>query len=283
MVPLRWSRLPAVFLLSAGAGALLLVSMLDSFARQMLYPAPSVSVPSPPPAPLEEVRLDLATGDRAVAWALVPPGLRPEAPIVLFFHGNGENLETLRWAGLFEELGGLGVVVLAADYPGYGRSTGTPSEEGVNATGDAALAWARERHPQRPVVVAGWSLGAALAIATVARHPEEVRGLIALSPWTTLAEVAGEIFPAFAVKAMLREHYDSRKVARSIRVPALVIHGERDDLIPVKQGREIASLLAGSTRWVEVRGAAHNDLLGRRQVWEEIAGFLKSIALPQRS
>jgi hypothetical protein len=251
--------------------------MLDSIARQMLYPAPQVPVPSPPPPPLEEVWLDLLTGERACAWALASPDLPPDAPVVLFFHGNGENLETLRWSGLFEELGGLGVAVLGADFPGYGRSTGIPSEEGLNATGDAALAWARERHPERPVVIAGWSLGAAVAISTVARHPEEVRGLIALSPWTTLAEVAVGLFPAFAVKAMLRERYDSREAARNVRVPALVVHGERDDLIPVQQGREIASVLAGPTRWVEVHGAAHNDLLAQRQVWEEMATFLSGL------
>jgi pimeloyl-ACP methyl ester carboxylesterase len=164
--------------------------MLDSLARQMLYPAPPVPVPSPPPAPLEEVRLRLSNGNEAVAWFLAGPG-----PVVVFFHGNGENLETLRWSGLFEELGGLGVAVLAVDFPGYGRSTGTPSEEGLIASGDAAVAWVRENHPERPLVIAGWSLGAALAIATVDRHPDAVRGLIALSPWTTLAEVAREIFP----------------------------------------------------------------------------------------
>ena len=248
--------------------------MLDALARQMLYPAPPVPVPSPPPAPLQEVWLDLASGERACAWTFFNEGLAPSAPLVLFFHGNGENLETLRWSGLFEQLGGLGVAVLAVDYPGYGRSAGKPSEEGVNAAADAALAWARERHPQRPVVIAGWSLGAAVAISLVARHPDEVRGLIALSPWTTLAAVAAEIFPAFAVKAMLRERYDSRQAARSLRVPALVLHGERDDLIPVGQGREISSTLAGPTRWVEVRGAAHNDLLSHGQVWEEMGTFL---------
>jgi uncharacterized protein len=251
--------------------------MLETIARQMLYPAPPVPVPSPPPAPLQEEWLDLATGDRACAWTLFDQDLAPSAPLVLFFHGNGENLETLRWSGLFEELGGLGVAVLAADFPGYGRSAGTASEEGLNATGEAALAWARARHPARPVVVAGWSLGAALAITTVARHPQEVRGLIALSPWTTLAEVAVGLFPEFAVKAMLREHYDSRTAARSIGVPALVVHGERDDLIPVEQGREIAATLAGPARWVEVEGAAHNDLLGRRQVWEEMGKFLSGL------
>jgi len=251
--------------------------MLDSFARQMLYPAPPVPVASPPPAPLEEVWLDLPDGSRVQAWTLIPPTLPASAPLVLFFHGNGENLETVRWSGLFEEFGRLGVAVLAADFPGYGRSTGTPSEDGLTATGEAAVAWTREHHPDRPLVVCGWSLGAALAIATVDRHPEEVRGLIALSPWTTLAEAAAEIFPAFAVKAMLREHYDSRSAARRIRVPALVVHGERDDLIPAGQGEEIASVLAGAKTWVPVRGAAHNDLLGRREVWEAMARFLAGL------
>jgi pimeloyl-ACP methyl ester carboxylesterase len=252
--------------------------MLDSFARQMLYPAPPVPVSSPPPAPLEEVWLDLPEGNRAQAWLLVPPALPATAPLLLFFHGNGENLETLRWSGLFEEFGRLGVAILAADFPGYGRSTGTPSEEGLIATGEAAVAWARAHHPDRPLIVAGWSLGAALAIATVDRHPEEVRGLIALSPWTTLAEVAMGIFPEFAVKAMLREHYDSRSAARRIRLPALVVHGERDDLIPVAQGEEIASVLAGPKTWVPVRSAAHNDLLGRPEVWEAMARFLTQVS-----
>lgn len=271
----RWSRLFAVSLLVGTA--LLSLFMIESFARQMLYPAPPVAVPSPPPAPLEEVWLDLATGDRVAAWAHTPPALSPEAPVVVFFHGNGENLETLRWSGLFEQLGALGVAVLAPDFPGYGRSPGVPSEEGLLATGDAAIAWAREKHPGRPLVVCGWSLGAALAIATVDRHPGEVRGLIALSAWTTLAEVAVKLFPAFAVKMMLRERYDSRSAARRVRVPALVVHGELDDLIPVAQGEEIASVLGGPTRWVKIRGTAHNDLLARREVWEEMGRFLSGL------
>ncbi|HEV8581821.1 MAG TPA: alpha/beta fold hydrolase [Thermoanaerobaculia bacterium] len=272
---LRWSRLLVVSL-SVVAG-LFIPFMIESFARQMLYPAPPVAVPSSPPAPLEEVWLDLATGGRVDAWTYAPPGLPAEAPLVLFFHGNGENLETLRWSSLFEQLGALGAAVLAPDFPGYGRSPGAPSEEGLIATGDAAVAWARKHHPQRPLVVCGWSLGAALAIATVDRHPGEVRGLIALSAWTTLAEVAVKLFPEFAVKMMLREHYDSRSAARRIQVPALVVHGELDDLIPVAQGEEIASVLGGPKRWVKIRGTAHNDLLARREVWEEMARFLSGL------
>ena len=82
---------------------LLVVSlMLDPLVRQMLYPAPPVPVPSPPPAPLTEVVLELPAGERAVAWAADHSD--PAAPAVVFFHGNGENLETVRFSGLFEEL-----------------------------------------------------------------------------------------------------------------------------------------------------------------------------------
>jgi uncharacterized protein len=260
-----------IVVLFAGGCAL----MFDSYARQMLYPAPPVPVPSPPPPPLEEVWLDVRTGERVLAWTSTKAA--PEgAPVVLFFHGNGENLETLRYAGLLEELEGLGVAFLAVDYPGYGRSSGDPTEEGLLATGEAAVAWARERHPGRPLVSCGWSLGAAVAVAMAARHPEEVSGLIALSPWTTLEEAARLIFPGFAVKALLRERYDSLAAARRIGVPALVIHGELDEMIPASHGQRVAEALANG-RWVPVPRTGHNDLMGRPLVWEEIGRFLAGL------
>jgi uncharacterized protein len=252
--------------------------MLDAFARPMIYPAPPVQVPSPPPPPLAEVALDLATGERVVGWAHAGAGLAPSAPVALFFHGNGENLATLHWAGLFGDLADLGIALLVVDYPGYGRSTGTPSEEGLVATGDAAVAWALARHPGRPVAVCGWSLGAAVAIAAAARQPAGVAGLVGLSAWTTLADVARLLFPSLLVKGLLRERYDSLALAPGIRVPALVVHGEEDELIPVEQGRRIAAALGGPTRWVPVPGAGHNDLLAQPVVWEELRRFFAGLA-----
>jgi pimeloyl-ACP methyl ester carboxylesterase len=249
--------------------------MFGDYARQMLYPAPPVPVPSPPPPPLAEVWLDLRTGDRVLAWTSTAAA-PADAPVVLFFHGNGENLETLRSAGLLEELETLGVAFLAVDYPGYGRSSGSPSEEGLLATGEAAVAWARARHPDRPAVACGWSLGAAVAVAMASRHPDEVAGLVALSPWTTLDAAARLLFPGFVVKALLRERYDSLTAAREIRVPALVIHGELDSMIPASHGKEIAAALANG-RWVSVPRTGHNDLLGQPVVWEEVRRFLQDL------
>lgn len=255
--------------------------MLTGFVRQSVYPAPPLQVPSPPPAPLEEVTLDISTGERIVAWTHADPSLPPGAPAVVFFHGNGENLETMRRSGLFEELGRLGVAWLAVDYPGYGRSSGTPTEKGLQATGDAAVAWMRRNHPRRPLVLCGWSLGAATAIGTAARHPDDVRGLIAMSPWTSLPDVARVHFPAFLVGGLMRESYDSVSAAKAVRVPALVIHGERDDLIPVAHGRAVSGALAGA-RWVSIPWAGHNDLLAGEEVWNEMDRFLKETASATR-
>jgi hypothetical protein len=281
-------RLLSLALLAAAVIVLLLV--LGSYTRGLVYPAPPVAVPSPPPAPLEEVRLDLPEGaaggeGRVHAWVQAPPGLGPGAPVALFFHGNGENLETMRMAGLFEELAALGVLALAADYPGYGRSPGKPREEGVLATGEAAFEWARSRHPERPVVLAGWSLGAAVALDTAARHPDEVAGVVAMSPWTTLEDVARVHFPGFLVRWAVPEKYDSLAAARRLAplgVPVLVIHGAADRIIPAEQGRRLADALGaedgGAVRWVEVPGAGHNDLLAHGRVWRELARFLGDLS-----
>ncbi len=270
---LRW-------LLRAAALALaifLLPVMLDLLGRQMLYPAPSVPVPSPPPPPLEEVALELPTGEAVSAWAREGPGTG-DAPAVLFFHGNGENLETLRWAGLFDRLADLGVHSLAVDFPGYGRSRGSPSEASLTAAGEAGFAWLAERYPGSPKVVLGWSLGAAVAVQVAGRHPQETAGLVLLSAWDDLESLGGVHFPRWLVGMALPDRYDSRALAPEIRSPVLMIHGAVDDIIPVGHGRRLHQAFADGTRFVEVPGAGHNDLLGREVVWEELGRFFRAIS-----
>jgi len=254
---------------------LLAMPLLDAFARRNLYPAPPVRVPAAP-QPLTEVRLDTDRSDAVVGWAggaEAPAG----APVVLFFHGNGENLATMEMAGLFDQMAALGVAHLSIDYPGYGRSTGRPSEEALSAAADAALDWARREHPERPVAAAGWSLGAAVAVSLAARRPDEVAGLIALSPWASLHELARRFFPGPLVRLALTDRYDTEAAAPGVEVPALVVHGARDQIIPSPHGRRVASALAGPVEHRELPDAGHNDLLAHPEVWQEIARFVARI------
>ena len=243
----------------------------------MIYPAPGVPVGEPPRG-LQEVTL--ATGDsRSVhGWHNLARKVPPGRPAVVFFHGNGENLETLRHGGLFERLAGLEVPFLAIDYPGYGRSSGSASEASTRRAAAAALDWLAGEAPERPRVAAGWSLGAAVALRLAGERAAEVDGVIALSPWTTMAEVAASHYPSWLVGALLRERYDSLAAAEAIAAPALVVHGLRDRLIPSAHGERIDRALGDRARWVPVPEAGHNDLLSREVVWREMTAFLARVA-----
>ena len=260
--------------------------MMESVVRQMIYPAPPVRVPSPPPPPLVEVGL-AANGAAVSAWFLPPSPQVPDAagagsngpaPLVLMLHGNGENLETMRLAGLFEEFRRTGAGVLAIDYPGYGRSAGTPGEAANVAAAEAGWTWLRDHAEGRPLVAVGWSLGAAVAAQVAARHVDGVDGVILLSAWDRLDEVARLHFPSWMVSALLSDRYDTAAAVRTVVAPALVVHGDRDDLIPIGLGRKVHAALAGPGEWVEVRGAGHNDLLGRPETWQAIDAFLATRA-----
>src|SRR4051794_35213668 len=108
-VRLRAAVLPLLLVAIPG---LLLMTGIDTLVRQLIYPAPPVHVPSPPPAPLHELPLT-AGGERIGAWWQPPPS--PGAPVMLMLHGNGENLETMRQSGLFADFARLGAGVLAID------------------------------------------------------------------------------------------------------------------------------------------------------------------------
>ena len=249
--------------------------MMDAFVRQSLYPAPPFRVPSPPPAPLVEAPLRV-DGRTVSAW-WHPPAAADRAA-VLVLHGNGENLETMRQAGTFAELAGLGFGVLAIDYPGYGRSEGSPSEAGNVAAAEAAWEWMQANHRGGPRVAMGWSLGAAVAAQLAAgRHRDGVDGLVLLSPWDTLRSVAAMHFPRWLVGLALTERYDTLAAAPRVACPSLVVHGARDTLIPAELGRRVAAALPEPKRWVEVSRAGHNDLLAGPEPWREIAAFVSGL------
>jgi hypothetical protein len=258
-------------------------AMIDSLLSTMLYPVPAVALPAAPPPPLRPVALPFAAGGavagRAVAWER-PAAAGDEVtrrPLALFFHGNGENLETMRRGGLFAALDGLALPYLAVEYPGYDGGAGEPSEAGLGAAATAALDWARRHHPDRPVVAVGWSLGAAVALRLAAEHPGEIAAVALLSPWTSLADVAAAHYPAALVRPLLRGRFDSLALAPTVAVPALVVHGELDPIIPIDQGRRLAAALAGPTRWVAIPRAGHNDLFSHPEVWQELAAFLAAV------
>ena len=245
--------------------------------RKLTYHPPDLATPSPPPAPFAEIPLETREG-RIVAWWRAPG---TGEPVVLFFYGNGSSLEACRRGGLLDRIAACGAGIFSPDYPGYGNSAGTPSEGAIARAADAAVAWLRAEHPGSPLVVMGQSLGAGVAVGTACRHRDAVAGLVLLAPFTSLADAARAHYPGWLVRLALRERYDSAAVIPGFAKPALVIHGADDPVIPVAQGRALSALARPTSRFVEIPGAAHNDLTEFPGVWDEIRRFVRELAIPR--
>jgi uncharacterized protein len=194
------------------------------------------------------------------------------AGTIVYFHGNAGSLSG--WGAAGEQLASRsGFSVWMIDYPGYGKSEGgLPSEAGLRdaATAVYAAAVQEERGDERRVVVFGRSIGTGLAIRLAAeRNPG---GLILESPYDSLQSLARNLFPwapAFLVRFPLRSDLDAPRV----RCPALIVHGDRDEVIPFRQGEQLSRRILGVTL-VRIEGGHHNDLASFETYWRAIDSFV---------
>ncbi|GAB4364446.1 MAG: alpha/beta hydrolase [Calditrichia bacterium] len=256
---------------------IVMVFLKNWFVRKMTYPAPWTFVPSPPPGNLQELTLKVKNNLHVSGWY---EDTVDSDFFLLYFHGNGENLAILGYSGLFEKLRQLNVNFLAIDYPGYGRSSGKPSETAIVQSGIAAVEWIANQYPDKRLVLCGWSLGAAAAIRTALQKPERISALIALSSWTSLPDVENHHYPTWLVRSLVDEDWNTLEAAPQITIPVLLIHGEQDRIIPSSHGQKLAQTFPNLLIWKLIPQAGHNDLLSYEEVWETIAQFLRKISIP---
>lgn len=242
----------------------LLRSVTDAF---LFHPTRGqAATPADVGIPYDELWLTADDGVRTQAWWMPGP---PGSICVLGFHGNAGTMADR--LGHLKPLHALGVSVLAAEYRGYGDSEGRPSEEGLARDARAALEEARRRCAR--VVVHGRSLGGAVAIRLASELP--VDGLIVESTFTTLQEMAARSSIPLATHLVAYE-FPSVERIRSVTAPTLVVHGARDELIPLEMGQRLVEAAGGPTSWLEVPGGTHSDtwLRGGDAYWGAVAGFL---------
>ncbi|WP_164929219.1 alpha/beta hydrolase [Gloeobacter violaceus] len=179
----------------------------------------------------EDVYLPLEK-DQLHGWWI--PAARPDAPVVLYLHGNGINVgANAEHAHRLQYR--LGFTVFLFDYRGYGKSSGPfPSENRVYA--DAERAWQylvgeRKIDPRR-ILLYGHSLGGAVAVEMAVRHPE-VAGAVVESSFTSILEMtaAQRWTRFFPVEWLLHQRFDSIAKMSRLQVPVLFIHGRRDRVI----------------------------------------------------
>lgn len=188
---------------------------------------------------------------------------RPPAPgagVVVTFHGNGSMPEphAARFASGPWLRNGWGVLAVA--FRGYPGSTGSPSEEGILADGEAATAFVRSEAPGAAVLFHGHSLGTGVAVAQAARHPS--KGLYLEAAYSSLSAVAryrAPYMPTFLLWDTMR----SEDRIAPVSAPILMVHGDADPLIPPAIGRRLAAAASRPVDFLEIPGD-HMSLLGER-------------------
>lgn len=260
-------------LLTVVGAYLALVIGAWAFYPKLVFPAPRADAHAP-----GEGKLLILRAADGIAVHAIELALPVDAPVMVYFHGNGVVMGDVLWMGREFVRRGLGVVI--CEYRGYGLSAGTaPSEEGLYRDAEAVLdaLAARGVGPDR-VALFGESLGTGVAAEMAARG----RGasLVLVSPYTSMPDMGVHLtarLPILPVRLLMRERLATLEKAPRIAIPALVLHGTDDELIPEDMGRRVAAALPRA-RFVSVPGGHHNDsFLGAgARFFDEVAGFVRS-------
>jgi fermentation-respiration switch protein FrsA (DUF1100 family) len=218
----------------------------------------------------------IRTEDSVKIHAWFAPAENAKATFVIS-HGNAGNISH-RYI-LLQSLQRHGFNVLMYDYRGYGRSEGTPTEDGIYKDGIAAYDYAvtlpevnRER-----LFLWGTSLGGAVAV-DVATH-RQVTGMILESTFTSAKDVARLVYPFLPVQFFMHTKLNSIDKIRTLTVPLLVIHGAHDSIIPIALGRKLFNAANEPKSFYEIPNADHNDtfFMGGDAYFSHIDCFVASI------
>lgn len=251
--------------LVVGIGYLAIMGLAFAFQDQLLFQPSSRLLATPDRAgmPYETVRLDTEDGETLHGWwipaADVSRETRPGAaatPTLLFFHGNAGNisgrLESVR------QFHDLGLNVMIVDYRGYGRSTGSPSEQGLYRDAEAMwqhLTGARGIDPSR-IVLFGRSMGGGPATWLAVR--ESPGAVILESVFTNVPDIGAHHYPFLPVRTLASNQFDNASRVADIEAPTLFIHSRGDRVVPFELGRAVYKAATEPKQFLEIEGG-HND------------------------
>jgi fermentation-respiration switch protein FrsA (DUF1100 family) len=226
----------------------------------------------------EDIYFEARDGVRLNGW-FIP--FRESTSTLVWFHGNagniGDRVENIK---LLHDYVHLNIFIF--DYRGYGRSEGRPSEEGVYLDGEAALELVKNKTGNvaaSKTILFGRSLGAAIATEMATRFESE--GLILESPFISVSEMARVVFPLLPIAPLLQTRFDALEKIQKIKVPLLVLHGDRDEVVPYEHGKRVFEIAPEPKRFFTIPGASHNDtyIVGGERYFQQLKEFIDGLGV----
>lgn len=217
----------------------------------IIFPAPAASYEDD----LNILKLESSDDESLSAYFLEAPDTKD---VLLYSHGNGEDVGHIR--PLLREFQKKGISVFTYEYPGYGTSTGKPTEDGVYAAADAAYTYLTEQKGYAPgsITLYGRSLGSGPSCWLAERYP--VSGMILEGAFSSTYRVMTKI------KLLPFDKFDNIARLPKMKCPVLLMHGKLDRTIPFEHALKNEQALDGRAETYWIDNAGHNNLI-------EIAGY----------
>lgn len=236
-------------------GYLLLIAYVYARQGAMLYfPAKEIeATPHNIGLDYQDVTLRTKDGVEISAWYIPADNARG---FILFCHGNAGNIShRLDSIKIFHRLG-LGVLIF--DYRGYGKSKGSPDEEGTYSDAEAAWDYLVNILHVKPekIVLFGRSLGSAVAVELALRR--QAGAIIMESAFTSVPDLGKKFFPLLPVSLISRYHYESISKVERVEMPKLFIHSPDDEIVPYEQGARLFERARDPKEHLKITGG-HNE------------------------
>ena len=271
----------AVLLLVVYASARV-YNIWDTQRESIFEPAAALQTsPARLGAPFEELRIPSGSGaERGDLHAWWIPAEKPDAPTVLYLHGNFRNISynlenALRYRA-------LGSNLLLVDYRGYGKSTGgKPSEAKVYEDAEAAWQYLVKQRGVKPqqLFIYGHSLGGAVAIDLALRHPEAA-GLITESTFTSMQAMGELKYDFLPAGLLLNQRFESLQKIPQLKIPLLLVHGTWDQKVPVGMAQQLFEAAPQPKTLVMIEGGEHsnNAAVGWVEYRDAVSAFIGQYA-----
>lgn len=206
-------------------------------------------------------------GERLKVWH-VP---RKNSAALIYFGGNAEDvsLNLSRFKALFP-----GLSLYLMNYRGYGGSSGRPTEAGLYSDSRALHEYLSPSN--QSIIVMGRSLGTAVA-AHLAAHAR-VDGLILVTPYSSMIDLAHHYYPYLPVGPLLKDRLDAARTAADITVPVLALMAERDEVIPAAISEKLVdSFKPNMVQKFIIEKTFHNTIDTSPDYENRLTGFIKRV------
>lgn len=205
--------------------------------------------------PFEEHFFDTPDGARLNAL-FFPTSLVPKRGVVLYFHGNRDNLQ--RWGALHADFTRRGYDFLVSDYRGYGKSTGEHDEASYFADALLLYHWLRQRYASSDIVLYGRSLGSGMASYLAAKV--EARTVILETPFDNIGGLLASYIRRHAPPFEPAFLFPNDENLRASNLPLLIFHGTRDRVVPYSCAANLKKVMKPGDEFVTIEGGSHNNL-----------------------